>query len=299
MGFSSNKISPITFDVENPQTPVDCGTKGRALTSTPRERRISRIAQQGQTHNGVANLNEAHHKPQGNASYNPDESINNKHVQGRFIPPKVGNMSTQPQQQQSSSEEGSKENTILNRLRHQKERSAQGHPSGQADSVPQVPAPTAPTHTSQTGGPPQAPPVNNPNRDHQDPPECNGTTNGPPEHLWIVKAQELLKEGTRHWNLTLEHHQVQVQLHSILNHLRTLLYVQHVAKVAIGAEIAPITIFVTFVGLPPTLHICVELVSVESDHQSVYTVVKLTIAQLIVGTDQGTTEKSPEIHQMH
>ena len=40
------------------------------------------------------------------------------------------------------------------------------------------PAPTAPTHTSQTGGPPQAPPVNNQNRDHQDPPEHNGTTNG-------------------------------------------------------------------------------------------------------------------------
>ena len=45
--------------------------------------------------------------------------------------------------------------------------------------MPQGPAPTAPTHTSQTGGPPQAPPVNNQNRNHQDPPECNGTTNGP------------------------------------------------------------------------------------------------------------------------
>ena len=88
-------------------------------------------------------------------------------------------MSTQPQQQQqSSSEEGSKENTILNGPRHQKERSAQGHPSGPADSVPQGPASTAPTHTLQTGGPSQAPPVNNQNRDHQDPPECNGTTNG-------------------------------------------------------------------------------------------------------------------------
>ena len=85
----------------------------------------------------------------------------------------------------------------------------------------------------------------------------------------------------------------------MLNHLRTLSYVQHVAKVAIGAEIALITIFVTFVGSPPTLPICVELLSVEPDHQSVYTVVKLTIAQLIVGTDQETTEKSPEIHQMH
>ena len=117
----------------------------------------------------------------------------------------------------------------------------------------------------------------------------------PPEYLQIVKAWELLKEGTRHQNLNLEHHQVQVLLHSMLN-LRTLSYVQHVVRVAIGAEIALITIFVTFVGSPPTLHICVELLSVEPDHQSVYTVVKLTIAQLIVGTDQETTEKSPEIH---
>ena len=35
MGFSLNKISPITFDMENPQTPANCGIKGRALTSTP------------------------------------------------------------------------------------------------------------------------------------------------------------------------------------------------------------------------------------------------------------------------
>ena len=85
-------------------------------------------------------------------------------------------MSTQPQQQQqSSSEEGSKENTILNRPRHLKEKSVLGHPSGPADSVPQGPAPTAPT--SQAGGPPWDPPVNNQNRVHQDPLECNGTTN--------------------------------------------------------------------------------------------------------------------------
>ena len=38
MGFSLNKISPITFDVENPQTPADHGIKGRAPTSTPQER---------------------------------------------------------------------------------------------------------------------------------------------------------------------------------------------------------------------------------------------------------------------
>ena len=119
-----------------------------------------------------------------------------------------------------------------------------------------------------------------------------------PEHLQITKAWELLKEEPRHQNLTLEHHQVQVLLHSMLNYPRTLLYVQHVVKVATGAEIALITIIVTFVGSPPMLRICVELLSMELDHQSVYTVVKLTITQLIVGTDLQTTEKSLEIHQM-
>ena len=34
MGFSLNKISPITFDVEDPQTPADRGIKNRAPTST-------------------------------------------------------------------------------------------------------------------------------------------------------------------------------------------------------------------------------------------------------------------------
>ena len=103
MGFSLNKISPITFNVENPQTPVDHGIKSRAPTSTPRERRVPQSTQQKQTHNEAADLNEAHHEPRGNASYNPDESITDKHVQGRFVPPKVGNMSTCPQQQQQSS----------------------------------------------------------------------------------------------------------------------------------------------------------------------------------------------------
>ena len=36
------------------------------------------------------------------------------------------------------------------------ERSAQGHPAGSADKMPQGPAPTAPT--TQAGGPQQAPP---------------------------------------------------------------------------------------------------------------------------------------------
>ena len=106
MGFSLSKISPITFDVDNPQTPADCGIKSRAPTSTPQERWTP------QPHSEAADLNEAHHEPNGNASYNLDESITNKNVQGRFIPPKTDNTATQPQQ--SSSKEGSKENTILN-----------------------------------------------------------------------------------------------------------------------------------------------------------------------------------------
>ena len=42
MGFSLNKISQITFDVKNPQTPADHGTKGKAPTLTPGERRVHR-----------------------------------------------------------------------------------------------------------------------------------------------------------------------------------------------------------------------------------------------------------------
>ena len=86
MGFSLNRISPITFDVENSQTPANCGTKGRAPTSTPREKRVPWNTP---TYDKEVNMNEAHHKPQG-ASYNPDESVTNKHtlqnVQGRFVP---------------------------------------------------------------------------------------------------------------------------------------------------------------------------------------------------------------------
>ena len=44
----------------------------------------------------------------------------------------------------------------------------------------------------------------------------------PPEHLEnLVKGQDLLKERVRHWNLTLEHHQAQVLLHNLLDHLKT------------------------------------------------------------------------------
>ena len=99
MGFSLNRISPIIFNVENLQTPANHGIKGRAPTSTLREKRVPRNAQQGWTHDEAVNMNEAHHRPTGSASYNPDESVTNKHtfqnVQGRFVPPKVSNKPTQ------------------------------------------------------------------------------------------------------------------------------------------------------------------------------------------------------------
>ena len=40
MGFSLNRISLITFDVENQQTPVSCGPRGRLLTLTLRDKKI-------------------------------------------------------------------------------------------------------------------------------------------------------------------------------------------------------------------------------------------------------------------
>ena len=99
-------------------------------------------------------------------------------------------MATEPQQQ-SSSEEGSKENTILNGPQHNKEKSAQSHPSKPTDDGPQGSAPTAPT--TQAGGPPQAPPVTNTNRNHQDPPErnhTNGSTKAPTKDQGATKSKK-------------------------------------------------------------------------------------------------------------
>ena len=124
-------------------------------------------------------------------------------------------MATQPQQQ-SSSKEGSKENTILNGPRHDRERSAQGCPSGLTDNMPQGPAPTAPT--TQAGGPPQAPPVTSPSKPETTRIHWNAMTPmDPPEHLQMAKAQELLNQR-KHQNHALGLQQVQVLLLSLLTH---------------------------------------------------------------------------------
>ena len=60
MGFSLNRISPIMFNVVNPQTPANRGTKGRAPTLTPREKRVS---QNAPPYNREVDMNKAHHEP--------------------------------------------------------------------------------------------------------------------------------------------------------------------------------------------------------------------------------------------
>ena len=157
-------------------------------------------------------------------------------------------MSTQPQQQQQSlSEEGSKEKHHPQWTKTPKRRKCSGssfRPSRQCA-----------TRTSPLQHPhhklkyhhelPQSAIATKITRIHQNAME---PPTDPPEHLQMAKAQELLKQGIRHQNLTLELHQVQVLLHSLPIHPRTLSCVQHVAKVATGAEIVLIIISVTFVG---------------------------------------------------
>ena len=89
-------------------------------------------------------------------------------------------MDNKDTQQQSSSEEGSKECTILNRPTIDKGKSAQGHPSRATGNKPQGSTPAVPT--TWAGGPPQAPPVSKPSTSKQDPPErndTNGSTKAP------------------------------------------------------------------------------------------------------------------------
>ena len=221
MGFSLNRISPIVFNVENPQTPANCGTKGRAPTSMPREKRVSWNAQQGQTHDEAVDMNEAHHEPQGNASYNPDESVTNKHtfqnVQGRFIPPKVINNSNSHLLRKavrkipSSMDLDTKRKWVLRvilqaqQTAHHKDQSLQHlhihHKLEDHHGFPQLTIRTKITRIYWNA---------------MEPPK------DPLEHLEnLVKVQDPLKERARHQNLTLEHHQAQVLLHNLLDHLKT------------------------------------------------------------------------------
>ena len=174
-----------------------------------------------------------------------DESIMNKHVQGRFIPPKVGNMPTQQHNNShhlrkavkktpSSMDQEMKEKGVPKavlqgqQIKCHKDQPLQ-HPQHKLEDHHRLPQSTIKTETTRIHRNAMTPPMD------------------PPEHLQMAKAQELLKQRRRHQNLTLELQQVQVLLPSLLTHQRTLLYVQDVAKVATGAEIVHIIISVIFV----------------------------------------------------
>ena len=220
--------------------------------------------------------------------------LQTKHVQGRFVPPKTDNMAAQPQQ--SSSEEGSKENTILNGPRHDRERSAQGCPSGSTDDRPQGPALQHPQHK-----------LEDHHRLTQSPIQAETTRiywntmtpMDPPEHLQMAKAQELLNQR-RHQNLTLGLQQVQVLLLSLLTHQRTLLYVLDVVKVATGAGIVHIIISVIFCRVTThSTHMCrankhgpgspVCVYCGKTNHSSAYCRLQ----------GLGTTGKNLDTHQTH
>ena len=169
-------------------------------------------------------------------------------------------MSTQPQQQQqSSSEEGSKENTIVNGLRHQKERSAQGHPSGPADSVPQGPAPYS-TYTyianwRTTTGSPQSTIRTKITRIYQNTMEpTNGSTRTPAHNKGPGAANGRNKMSeTSPWSV-IRHRFCYTAL---LNHLRTLSNVQHVAEVAIESRNWPYYNFCDFCRVTThSTHMC-------------------------------------------
>ena len=212
--------------------------------------------------------------------YNPDESITNKHIQGRYIPPKADNVAAQPQQ--SSSKEGSKENTILNRPRNNRERSAQGHPPRPTGNKPQGLGPTAPT--PQAGGPSQAPPATKPNTDHQDPLEPNDT-NGSTKAPTNGKGQGATKSKKALANTGPATQSSDSSKNTII--------CSGCGKSGHWSRNCPYYNFCDFCRVTThSTHMC-------RANQSVFTVVKLITFLLIVGTGLSTTGKSLDIHQMY
>ena len=62
-----------------------------------------------------------------------------------------------------------------------------------------------PAPTTQAGGPPKAPPVNNPSRNYQDPPECNdtnGSTKAPTKGQGATKSKKALEPHPRNMTNT-------------------------------------------------------------------------------------------------
>ena len=167
MGFSLNKISPITFDMENPQTPADHGIKKQSSNIyTMRKMSYHKLTVKQQTSTRpTMNQVVTPHTIQTNPSQtkmSKEDSSHLKRITWLHSHSNSHHLRKAAKKTPSSTDH-----------RHDRERSAQSHPSKPTDDRPQGSAPTAPT--TQAGGLPQAPPATNTNRNHQDPPECNHT----------------------------------------------------------------------------------------------------------------------------
>ena len=163
--------------------------------------------------------------------------------------------------------------------------------------MPQGPAPTAPT--TQAGGPPQAPPVNNTNRDHQDPPEHNDTTNGStraPANGKGPGATKSKKKASEPCPGTAASTGPATQPS---DSSKNTIICSGCGKSGHWSRNCPYYNFCDFCRVTThSTHMC-RANKCRPDCQSVYTVAKLTTVLLIVGTGLGTTGKNLDIHQMH
>ena len=124
-------------------------------------------------------------------------------------------------------------------------------------------------------GPPQAPPVNNEKRDHQDPPKCNGTMNGSTRAPADSKGPGAAKGENKASEPYPEVPSGTGSTTQPAESSKNIIVCSACGKSGHWSRNCPYYNFCDFVGLPPILHTCAELLSVEPDLQSVYTAVKL------------------------
>ena len=140
-----------------------------------------------------------------------------------------------------------------------------GHPSGVSRQSATRTSPYS-THITKLEDHHRLPQSTIKNRDYQDPPECNGTTNGssrsPCKWQKAPGASQNKEEGIEYWPWNfIKYRSCYPTFWYIEGKLS---YVWGCGqKQATGAEIALITISVTFVEWPPMPHTCVELIKVD------------------------------------
>ena len=236
MGFSLNKINPITFDMENPQTPADHGIKSRAQHLHHEKDKLHKlIMKQQTTTRPTMNLVVALHTTQMNplqTNMSKEDSSHLKqttwlHSHSKSHCPRKAAKRTPPSMDHDTTEKGVPRAVL------------QGQQMvGHKDQLLQHPQHRLEDHHRL----PQSPIQAETTRIHWN----AMTPMDPPKHLQMAKAKELLNQR-RHQNLILGLQQIWVLLLSLLTHQRTLLYVLGVVKVATGAEIVHTIISVIFV----------------------------------------------------